>query len=150
MTSETAQEFLQRQIAQIRRGAPGRLSSDGAAFCVFGSLGVDCYVSPDGDAFVEEYDIGDDSPAIRIGGPHGRIKALVLGAQRYPVLSEFLPTRPEDAVACEVCGGEGFLNFITRGYFICHDCCGLGWTSASFFGKFTGSAPNGQEDLPLQ
>jgi hypothetical protein len=140
MPSETAQEFLRRRIAEIKRGAPGQLSSDGSALCVFGSLGVECYVSPDGDAFVEECDMSEDSPAIRLKGPSGRAKALVLGAKRYPVLAELLPGRPEDAVTGEVCGGEGFLNFVAPGYFICHACCGLGWTSASFLGEPTGES----------
>lgn len=128
--SKPIREYLQNRIAEIRDGSPGSLSDDGLALMVDGGLGYGCFVSPEGDAFVEEY---FEEPTRRDGTRRGQIKALVLGMRRHPVLSELLPTRPEDAVSCDACTGEGFLKFNGVPYFICHQCCGLGWISGSVF-----------------
>jgi hypothetical protein len=50
--------------------------------------------------------------------------ALVRGAARYPQLRRLVPSRPDGARTCEVCGGTG--RFPLRSGIICQ-CGGVGW-----------------------
>ncbi len=46
-------------------------------------------------------------------------------SQKYSCLKEFSPTRPANAMICQVCKGGGNINHPSNG-FLCK-CGGLGW-----------------------
>src|ERR1051326_7424124 len=85
-----------RQVIRQSKATRRVLSRDGSAvmaLIVAGSLGFNCYVSENGEAFTEFYNIGDDSPPVPDMSPRGGIAALVLGSRTYPMLLEGLPAR---------------------------------------------------------
>ena len=140
--SKILREYIQTRIAEIKRGAPGFLSDDCSAFMVAGSIGFCCFVSPDGEAFIEEYDFDDVTGREQITrcdrSRRGQIATLVLGTRTHPMLAELLPSRSDDALTCDACAGAGFVGSEIRGiktkpFRLCEQCCGLGWTSSSVF-----------------
>ena len=50
--------------------------------------------------------------------------ALVSLTRRYPDMSDLLPPRPRNAIACPACSGAGR---VPRLNVICGECAGLGW-----------------------
>lgn len=112
------------------------LSKDGKALLVEGSIGYSCYVSPDGDVFMETYDVADDKPPTIDRSRPAQIAVLLLGSRTIPALSTLLPTRPADAPTCDKCHGTGWLNQeLFSGQFegmgvLCDRCSGLGWLDA--------------------
>ncbi|HTA17790.1 MAG TPA: hypothetical protein VK989_00775 [Polyangia bacterium] len=56
--------------------------------------------------------------------------ALAWGIERYPWLSELLPSRPADSQECAACGGIGRVGFKGSHYIYCPACAALGWVSA--------------------
>jgi len=131
-------EIIQQRIAEVRAGAPGQLSPDGTALCVAGSLGCDCYVTPEGEAFIETYDLGDASPPVPDRSRRGQIAALVFGSQNFPDLAAILPAPTADAISCRRCEGSGYMTVgPIKGFLLCTECCGLGWTSPLVFHEET-------------
>lgn len=140
--SQTLQEYLQKRIDEIKRGAPGWLSSDGSAVMVDGGIGYGWFVSPQGDAFIEEYEFDPTTCSDRIAPmwPE-RVRATpscCSWCSYHPALAELLPSRPADAITCESCSGDGFVGFELRGLKrkatqICRQCCGLGSLSPMVF-----------------
>jgi hypothetical protein len=129
-SSPQLRDHLKRCLSERRANKQFKsLSGDGSALRVDGSLGYDCYVSPEGDAWIETY---DDLPPVADRSSRGRIMALVLGMRTQPLLGELLPSRTESAETCRACAGVGFIP-IGPGRVICHDCCGLGWISPTVF-----------------
>jgi len=127
---EHIRDYIQKRIKEIKEGAPGQLSSDGSALCVHGSLGYDCYITPECEAFTEEYELGDDSLPVRNHSRRGQILALVLSANFGNALfAELIPHRTVDASTCGPRAGEGSIKIGRRGRLICEECCGLGWLS---------------------
>jgi hypothetical protein len=55
--------------------------------------------------------------------------ALVAGCARYPWLACLLPPRPQHAIACTTCSGQGVLVLGEHRAF-CAACGALGWTAA--------------------
>src|SRR5262245_20124944 len=101
---------INAMFEDARERRPTSLSTDGSAVTVYGSIGVDAFVSPDGDAFIETYEIGESGPSKVDKSRRGRIAAIVLGATRIPELAELLPPRPGDAVACTKCTETGWFQ----------------------------------------
>ena len=127
---------IQARIDRALESDPGALSADRKAIIVEGSIGHNCYVSPDGDVFMESYDIGSEEPSTLDRSIRSQISCLVLGSRTLPELADLLPTRPADAPTCETCGGSGrllqeFFRDQSAGKgVLCHECCGLGWLGA--------------------
>ena len=127
---------IQTRIDRALKSHPGALSADRKALLVDGSIGYGCYVSPDGDVFMETYDVGSDEPSIFDRSRRAQIACLMLGSRSLPQLAELLPTRPSNAQSCETCRGSGWLlrepvqKQSAGDSVLCHDCSGLGWLGA--------------------
>jgi hypothetical protein len=127
---------IQARIDRALKSHPGALSADRKALLVEGSFGHGCYVSPDGDIFMETYDVGSDEPSTFDRSRRAQISCLKLGSRTLPQLAELLPPRPSDAPTCLTCGGSGWLlqelfeKQSAGDGVLCHDCCGLGWLGA--------------------
>jgi hypothetical protein len=102
-----------------------------------GSIGYGCYFSPDGDIFIEEYDISSDEPPTVDRSRQAQIAAVVLTSRYMPRLAALLPKRSANAASCEECEGIGWLHqemfrrvFKSEGL-LCNKCSGLGWLEES-------------------
>ena len=134
--SEQLRAFIQERIAAINAGAPGWLSEDGSALGVDGGPTYSCCISPQGDAFIESLDENLSTQVDR--SRRAQIETVVLGSRNHPILAELVPQRPLDADTCGACSGKGFVSFEhgstkTEPVFLCEQCSGLGWISASVF-----------------
>ena len=119
---------IQTRLDRARESDPSSLSSDRTAICVDGSIGYDCYVSPDGDVFMEKYDLSNNEPPVTDRSRQAQIACLILGSRTLPNLAQLVPVRPADAPTCEKCKGVGWLHeVIWSGGILCQDCSGLGW-----------------------
>jgi hypothetical protein len=56
-----------------------------------------------------------------------RVVALVKAAKKFRELQQLRPVRPDNAVTCAQCGGEG----VVLGRLDCGVCFGTGWTLSS-------------------
>lgn len=128
---------IQSHIDQAKELYPASLSEDGKALLVDGSIGYGCYVSADGDIFMETYELGTDEPSVFDRSRKAQIAVLVLGSRTLPKLAEMLPKRPSDALDCTTCNGIGWLHqelfrerFDSNGI-LCPDCSGLGWVEVA-------------------
>src|SRR6266404_2970951 len=92
---------IREKLERARKLYPSSLSRDGNAVMLHGSIGYGCYFSPDGDIFIEEYDIGSDEAPTIDRSRLAEIGALVLTSRYMPKLGELLPKRPETAASCE-------------------------------------------------
>jgi hypothetical protein len=126
---------VQERFDRIKAGLPGALSTDRTAIMVDGSIGYGCYVSPDGDVFVEEYDVGSDEPPTIDRSRRAQISLLVLGSRTMSEPAQLLP-RPPDIPSCGKCDGVGRVH---QEHFhfgdgqdglLCDECFGLGWLEA--------------------
>jgi hypothetical protein len=66
---------IQTRLDRARESDPSSLSSDRTAICVDGSIGYDCYVSPEGDVFMETYDLSNKEPPVAIEADRPRSPA---------------------------------------------------------------------------
>lgn len=121
--SEAARLYL-RQL--------GGVESDDAPVHILSSIGVDCYATPNGDAWSDTYNL-EDYEAVSRRTPGARIMALVCGAKHHPVLAELLPQRTDAAVDCPACSAAGHVTVGGALQLICYQCCGLGWCDTNLF-----------------
>lgn len=129
---------IQARLERAKELYPGALSRDRKAVLVDGSMGYGCYVSPDGDVYMETYDIGSEEPPVIDRSRRAQIAALILGSRTLPKLAELLPNRPPDAPTCVECNGIGRLHQELQQIFgkdwegfLCDKCSGLGWIEVS-------------------
>jgi hypothetical protein len=124
---------IQARFERAKESPPGRLSKDHKAVHICGSIGYDCYISPDGDIFMETYDLSNDEPSVAHSSRQAQIACLVLGSEYMPALAQLLPDRPPDTPTCDTCKGIGWLHRGVLGPqgILCHDCSGLGWIEVS-------------------
>jgi hypothetical protein len=125
---------IKARLDQAKKLYPAAFSTDRNALLVDGSIGYDCYVTPDGDVFMETYEPLSDEPPVIDRSRSAQIQVLVLGSRNIPMLAEMLPKRPPEAPACEKCNGSGRLHQELRQTFgndwegfLCDECYGLGW-----------------------
>ena len=131
---ELANEIARRFERAKANG--GSLSTDRTAVLVDGSIGYGCYISPDGDLFMETYDIGSDEPPTVDRSYGAQIQVLLLGSRSLPQLAELIPQRPLAANDCSACNGTGRTHLeLSRLFgsdgFLCQVCFGLGWIRPS-------------------
>ncbi|MBO3743893.1 zinc finger-like domain-containing protein [Actinoplanes flavus] len=81
----------------------------------------------------------EDSKA-RLAEPAERDFALARAAERYPELAHLMPSKPRDAVTCNLCSGRGRMTHIqgkilpwqdadrSKPFIYCPECNSLGWT----------------------
>ena|ERR1051326_2013820 len=124
---------IQARFDRAKESSPGRLSKDGTAVHICGSIGFDCYLLPDGDLFMETYELLSGEPPVVDRSREAQISCLIIGSEYTPSLSRLLPERPQDALTCDTCKGAGWLHRDTLGPrgLLCHDCSGLGWIEVS-------------------
>ena len=125
---------IQERFDRVKAERPASLSTDRTAIMVDGSIGYGCYISPDGNVFVEEYDIGSDDPPTIDRSRSAQISVLVLGSRTMPELAQLLPKRPADTPPCQKCNGIGWVlqhviksNDGSPDGLLCDGCSGLGW-----------------------
>jgi len=125
---------IQTLIDREKERSTPLLSKDGKALYVYGTIGCDCYVSPDGDVYIEGWDINMDVEVDR--SRPAQITVLILGSKKLPKLAELLPKRPPETPDCVTCHGTGriyqevFRSSSGPGGILCHKCYGLGWIEA--------------------
>ena len=119
-------------IAELKQRLAKRLGPASAAnpdaVAVHTSLGVTACISPEGDVFLETFELSGDAPPQIDRGRRGQLITLVLGSRLMPALRNLIPERPADAPTCGKCEGNGW---VFSGLVICEECCGLGWTGAA-------------------
>jgi hypothetical protein len=71
-------------------------------------------------------------------GPR-KVGAIAIAAQRVPALAAWLPSRPNDAVVCQLCRGQGWLD-ILQPSLLCPKCRSMGWNPRKTHGS--AAAPN--------
>jgi len=117
---------IRRRIELYRVEKPGALSPDGKALRVDGSIGYDCWISPEGEVYMETYALDTDGPPMVDRSRRAQILVLALGARTLPELETLLPSRPAGATDCQWCKGAGRF-YVGEHRFVCNPCCGLGW-----------------------
>lgn len=128
------QERIRNRINETKGGAPDSLSDDLPPLAVDGGVGYACFLSPSGDAFIENYEFDLVARCDRLAecdrSRRAEIQTLVLGSRHDPELARLLPTRTKNAYTCETCQGWGFVGLVPGKLpFLCQSCCGLGWKS---------------------
>jgi len=126
--------FVQERMAEQAARDP-QFAQDVAAaqgMLLYGTIGHAAYLRDDGSVWFHvaalSLDTEDDEEyEWQVATGTDRLRALQMGARRYPELLELLPQRPADAVECLRCTGTG--RFLPNVY--CHLCGGLGWVPAS-------------------
>jgi hypothetical protein len=124
---------IQHRLDQAKEFYPSTVSRDGKAVCIEGGIGSENYVSPDGDVYVETYDLSTGEPSGIDRSRLAQIAVLVTGSSIIPGLAEMLPKRPPEARACGKCDGTGWLlrevfrSSTGEQGVICDECAGLGW-----------------------
>jgi hypothetical protein len=126
---------IQARFERAKMGSAS-LSTDRTAVMVDGSIGYGCYVSPDGDLFVETYDVGSDEPPTVDRSRCAQLAVLILGSRNLPQLADLVPKRPAGANDCSGCNGSGWTHQEIYRHFggqgiLCQQCCGLGWVETS-------------------
>jgi hypothetical protein len=106
------------------RHAPASAANPDAV-AVHASLGLTACISPEGDVFLETFELSGDTPPQIDRSRRGQLLTLALGSRSIPALRELLPRKTPGAPTCEKCEGEGW---VFNGAVICEECCGLGWT----------------------
>ena len=130
--------YIHERIAAIKEGAPGWLSEDGTALMVDGGPMYCCFISPDGETFIETYWTDENQSTLVDRSRRAQIETLVLGSRNLSTLAELVPRRTADADTCAACSGKGFVSFEhgkikTEPVFLCKQCSGLGWVSTTVF-----------------
>ena len=131
------QEELGRRLERSHREGVGSRSQDGTAIMIQGGPFYGCFLSPEGDAFIETYDV-DLGPTVREWtkvdrSRRAQIMTIVLAAKfdlTFGPLTPQLPQQTPEATTCPLCEGSGW-HF--NGGVICHRCCGFGWYDARVF-----------------
>ncbi len=121
-------EAIRTRLEQARIQNPGIVSKDGKAVILYATIGYNCYFSPEGDIYTEDYDLASDAPSTFYRNQRAQTQALVLASQIMPELVRLLPKRPLNALTCGMCEGNGRVHreIFQRGI-LCDECLRLGW-----------------------
>src|SRR5215470_2423248 len=121
-------QAIRTKLERAKIRYPGSVSKDGNAVILYATIGYNCYFSPEGEIYTEEYDLAGDTPSRFYRDQRAQTQALVLASQNMPELKRLLPSRPPKALLCETCEGTGrvYREIFDRGI-LCDECLGLGW-----------------------
>ena len=130
-------EEIGQRLDRIHNQGIGSLSQDGTAIMVQGGPFYGCFLSPQGDAFIETYDF-DLGPPPREWtkvdrSRRAQVTTVVLAAKFDSTFAPLIPQLPQqtpEAMACQLCDGTGWR---LGGKVICQHCCGLGWFDPAVF-----------------
>lgn len=112
-----------------KKDLPDKIIESEDAVVMFGGFGDPLYLTFDGRVIIE--DMLDDIPPREAKTLAEAAMAIVVGAKvrNFPELLSILPKRPQKAIDCKNCNGDGwFKPHKNLGPFFCGDCGGLGWT----------------------
>jgi hypothetical protein len=119
-------EEVRRRVEHAHCHSPQHLSLDGKAIRVDGGPGYDCYISPEGDVYMETYDLLSEDDTVADRSRRAQLLVFALGARTLPELRSLMPRRPVGVADCVKCLGEGRFPH-PKVELICGVCCGLGW-----------------------
>jgi hypothetical protein len=133
---EEVRSYLERELAEARKAAPGLVSADGRALMVTGSIGYCGYIAPDGDIYMER-DVDLDGTFHVDRSWRAQIEVIVLASRRRPELQAILPRRTSGDLDCAQCRGDGWMRIPVDppGKILCLSCGGLGWILVSREGE---------------
>lgn len=123
---------LRRRLEEARLRYPAGVSPDSNAVLVDGSIGYSCMMSPEGDVYMETYDLCTEDAPVVDRSRRAQLLVLALGARTLPQLESLLPARPAEAADCPECRGAGRFH-VKEHRFVCNACCGLGWIDPTVF-----------------
>src|SRR4051794_5343167 len=106
---------VRRRWEFYRAHRPLMLSPDGKAIRVDGSIGYDCYISPDGDVYMETETRANGYQLVVDRSRRAQLSVFALGSRTFPELEGLLPVRPAGAANCAECQGQ----FTFRDGFFC-------------------------------
>lgn len=120
---------IEHEISMLKPEPIGHINYEGVLYRglpVLGTIGEVWLLRADGSLWRVDSDFGLPLKPLP---ERLRTMALVAGTERYPWLQELLPTRPLEAVDCNVCQGRGRIQHssaVGSGVF-CDACGALGW-----------------------
>ena len=127
------ERLYQAQLEYFERRNPShaRWLREAGGLLLFGTIGSDAVLRPDGSVWIRAAPNWDDpKPDWEWREARGveRWGALVLGAERAPEVAQLLPERPGSATTCARCAGASYIlaTATSRGV-VCPECGGLGW-----------------------
>ena len=115
---------LRREILN-RLKNPALRSQDGRAALVQGGPGFGAFISTEGGAFLETYELDNVDKVTLDRSPKAILEVLVLGSKSLPELASLLPARPVETSDCPKCV-KGWVSYGIA-QVICKKCSGLGW-----------------------
>lgn len=127
------ERLYQGQLTYFEQRNPShaRWLREAGGLLLFGTIGSDAVLRPDGSVWIRGADNWDaPSPNWEWREARGveRWGALVLGAERVPEIAQLLPERTGAAPTCSRCaGGSYILGTATSRGVVCPECGGLGW-----------------------
>ncbi|MBS0260474.1 MAG: hypothetical protein JSS02_00850 [Planctomycetes bacterium] len=117
-----------------RMETTGRVTEDGKALRVCGSIGYECCISPEGDVYMlTDPTVDADCPWLIDRSRHAQLCVLLSGGKYFPELLALLPNRPPNVPDCPDCRA-GWVHIASGHKFICGRCGGLGWIERPFSG----------------
>ena len=104
--------------------AMGEIARAHRALPVYADMAGSWFLKPNGEVWFQSSErVG--SALILEESPHWRLVAHLAAAERFPELTELVPSRPDGAEDCADCEGRGrVMNDLVR----CGVCYGLGWS----------------------
>ena len=99
----------------------------GTGLYLFGSIGLDTAITPDGSFWINDWDISesDSGDNWKLASATERSSIIVsVQRKRFPELIALLPTRPQNAIVCSECNGTGYAH---HNLVWCSTCGCLGW-----------------------
>jgi hypothetical protein len=126
-----------------RMATTGRVTDDGQALRVCGSIGYECCISPEGDVYMLTDPTFPQGGVLPVAIPpgdadwlidrsrHAQLCVLISGGEYFPELLTLLPNRPPNVPDCPDCRA-GWVHIPSGHKFICGRCGGLGWIEWPF------------------
>ena len=125
--------FDRRRAEQLRAMATinppvARMLEELGALYLFGTIGMEAVLLPDGSVLVAVDERWDEPqaplPEWRRATETERTLSLMIARKRLPEVADLLPQRPPRVPDCPQCGGSGFL---LGDAIACGNCGALGW-----------------------
>src|SRR5690242_3906664 len=118
-------QFLPRFLRTIAESEPNRARPEFGGVCIWGTIGLEAVLRPDGSMMMLASRTGTDEPLpTREATVQERFGLLTDAARNHwSELQRLVPRRPPEATACSKCSGTGFVHK----QILCPTCWSLGW-----------------------
>lgn len=118
----TLTESLKKQLISNRRDKISAYEAETGSYIVYGSFGVELFVTLEGQFVIHEF---DEKPNFyrEVEGNIETYLCISLAATLYPEFKAYLPKRPSSAIDCVKCEGAGKIDDTC----LCNNCGSLGW-----------------------